>query len=785
MKIAIILLYTTIILSGLIIPSAFAESVPSWVKNTAGWWATDAISETEFVNAIEFLVKEDIIQVDASQTSETSQGVPSWVKNTAGWWATDAISETEFVNAIAYLIKVGIIQVASLNQEINSCEFEHIPLLNNLDIQQKIDVCKSSQIDYLSERLDCSPCEHKIDYNSHGFRGHEISKEKPDNTIRIFLLGGSTLANIEYADEFFTTKGQMQQKIDELNLDVEVEIMNAAIASAKSWHELQLAEEKIYDFNPDIIIHYTGWNDVTSQIRDYEWASVKKDQAAPEVWTQRTKEINANNWFENFRDACETREKNGIKTIVALQPFVGTGKRVMTDQELDFFVQFGNGRNLELYPEYIDKVEELNKHCFAATNLSEIFDNLDEPIYRDGGHTLKKGMKVVADHLLYLALPAISADIDPNEILIPYTQDLNQENLVGIHIDEEFKYVGANLSDSDFSNQDLRNVSFFASDLRNSDFSNSDLTNANFELSDLTGSNFEGAKIDQIKLKRAKLLDVNFSGVKFNSDLNYVDFRGSNLSNTDLTEHDLKNTILSNTNMKGANLTGAMLSYTDAGRHNFLDNSDVRFTNFTGATLVGIDFTKIKNKTLAGSDISLASLAHANLSGVDLSDVKMDRTNFWKARMIGMDFTVVSGGSIQGGLFHEADLSNSSFEGLRLAPEHSYTITIKNRADLINLKIQELLNDVFPIQSSNKHIISKEVRGNDLDITYALFNNFNETDLENANFKNVDLRLVFFGSANLTNADLSEANLKNAYFVNADLSNANLNCKNHSICESD
>ena len=148
----------------IMIPNAFAESVPDWVKNTAGWWATDAISETEFVNAIEFLVKENIMQVNVSQTSETSQGVPGWVKNTAGWWATDAISETEFLNAIAYLIKVGIIQVTSLNQEINSCEFEHIPILNNLNSQQKIDVCKSAQIDYLSESIDCSPCEADIQY---------------------------------------------------------------------------------------------------------------------------------------------------------------------------------------------------------------------------------------------------------------------------------------------------------------------------------------------------------------------------------------------------------------------------------------------------------------------------------------------------------------------------------------------------------------------------------------------------------------------------------------------
>ena len=52
----------------LVTPSAFAENVPEWVKNTAGWWADDKISEEEFVNAIEFLVKENIMLVNVSQT---------------------------------------------------------------------------------------------------------------------------------------------------------------------------------------------------------------------------------------------------------------------------------------------------------------------------------------------------------------------------------------------------------------------------------------------------------------------------------------------------------------------------------------------------------------------------------------------------------------------------------------------------------------------------------------------------------------------------------------------
>ena len=65
MKIAISLVYAVIVLSSIIlIPNAFAENVPDWVKNTAGWWATDIISETEFVNAIAYLIKVGIITLE-------------------------------------------------------------------------------------------------------------------------------------------------------------------------------------------------------------------------------------------------------------------------------------------------------------------------------------------------------------------------------------------------------------------------------------------------------------------------------------------------------------------------------------------------------------------------------------------------------------------------------------------------------------------------------------------------------------------------------------------------
>jgi phosphonate transport system substrate-binding protein len=43
--------------------SAESELVPSWIKNTAGYWADDQISDVEFMNAIEYLISQGTIKV--------------------------------------------------------------------------------------------------------------------------------------------------------------------------------------------------------------------------------------------------------------------------------------------------------------------------------------------------------------------------------------------------------------------------------------------------------------------------------------------------------------------------------------------------------------------------------------------------------------------------------------------------------------------------------------------------------------------------------------------------
>ena len=94
--------------------------IPDWIQNNAGWWANDQITENEFLRAIEYLIKNNIIVIPDSPTHEKpkvsidfsyTKLVPNWIKNNAGWWAGGQIDDNTFVSGLQWLISNGIIQV--------------------------------------------------------------------------------------------------------------------------------------------------------------------------------------------------------------------------------------------------------------------------------------------------------------------------------------------------------------------------------------------------------------------------------------------------------------------------------------------------------------------------------------------------------------------------------------------------------------------------------------------------------------------------------------------------
>jgi len=87
-------------------------TIPSWIKNNAGWWADGTIDDQSFIQGIQFLVKENILKIpDTTQGASSGNDVPSWVKNNAGWWADGTIDDDAFIQGIQFLIKEGILRV--------------------------------------------------------------------------------------------------------------------------------------------------------------------------------------------------------------------------------------------------------------------------------------------------------------------------------------------------------------------------------------------------------------------------------------------------------------------------------------------------------------------------------------------------------------------------------------------------------------------------------------------------------------------------------------------------
>jgi hypothetical protein len=93
-------------------PFSEETEIPSWIKNNAGWWVDGQIDDTAFVQGIQYLITEGIMDIPQTQPGESSGNeIPSWIKNNAGWWADGQIDDTAFVQGIQYLITNGILQV--------------------------------------------------------------------------------------------------------------------------------------------------------------------------------------------------------------------------------------------------------------------------------------------------------------------------------------------------------------------------------------------------------------------------------------------------------------------------------------------------------------------------------------------------------------------------------------------------------------------------------------------------------------------------------------------------
>tara|TARA_Y100000996_G_scaffold3016_1_gene2945 strand:+ start:245 stop:2239 length:1995 start_codon:yes stop_codon:yes gene_type:complete len=651
---------------------------------------------------------------------------PEWVKNTAGWWASDAISETEFVNAIEFLIKSGIISISEIS---DGCEFEdntlkmsnewyekfkHLPDIGKLILCQNIDLTFMDELTY-SEKTEDS-----IRLNQYGFRGPEISIQKPDDTYRVFIVG-SSVAFGQHVLEENTISSHLQDSFDAHELEKKIEIINAGFGDAWSKTETKWIKENVSKFEPDLIIVLDGWTDVTREL-------VKNGS-----WSE---DANLENWISRWNNLCEFGKENGFDTIITVQPILGSSNKMFTNQEwMEFRHHVYQEPHIELLKKYADNLYKLKSSCEETSDLTNIYKGYFFPIYSDLGHVNSLGGKIISDEIFKLSVPIIFDDKSIQEKLL---KDINQSKFgIANEIILENDFSGMIISNKKFDSVD--NHRFWLTEFESVDFSNMKSSNSDFRIVGMNNVNFRDSSLTDVQIVRTTIVNADFS----NTVLTNVKF-----SSSDIIDSNFNKSVLDNIENYGAIYRGSDFS-----------DSIIKNTTFKRTMLYNNDFSNTKFENVEMESLMLAG---SKFSKIDFSSINIKKGTDFTAKIM-KDDSVTRGTILDNSDFRNSNVKNMFFSHL----------TVDDNPSELTIQELEMYRENFAVNASNSNFSDLDLSNKNFIAVKLQF-----VDLSNSNLSNVDFRY-----ADLSNANLEGANLEGANLEGANLEGANLECINHYKCE--
>ena len=307
------------------------------------------------------------------------------------------------------------------------------------------DYGKMIYYDYPTRHLAPNQHTDTVNINEHGFRGPEISQSKNENTFRIFVLGGSLTYGMFSTSDKTTFQGYLQQKLDALDTDYKIEVINAGTNAYNSFDSAHQIKTKLIDYDPDLLIVITG-HDVGQSIKEIdtdmplyypisnEFAKLKLYYKSPEFFefTKRVilknvygdqgvpgeaivhgnVEDNVKVWKNVWVEICELGVESNFDVIVAIPPVSGAGKKISSNWELQNLEKLSHTSIVPSYHLVKDTLRDLDKKCTDTVDLTNTFDNESRTIFLDLTHFADAGNVLVAEKLFKSSLPIIYEKMD-------------------------------------------------------------------------------------------------------------------------------------------------------------------------------------------------------------------------------------------------------------------------------------------------------------------------------------------------------------------------------------
>ena len=117
-------------------------------------------------------------------------------------------------------------------------------------------------------------------------------------------------------------------------------------------------------------------------------------QDSEEVFAKRAKL-----WSERWSFECDKLSLENVGVHIFLQPILGTGNKSYSEYE-SYLI---NDKSLPKVSQYYDlfrkELPKLSEKCNSINDISDVFDNVNVPIYFDLAHTSDLGNKIIAEKI--------------------------------------------------------------------------------------------------------------------------------------------------------------------------------------------------------------------------------------------------------------------------------------------------------------------------------------------------------------------------------------------------
>lgn len=297
-----------------------------------------------------------------------------------------------------------------------------------------------------------------IHNNDMGLRDDPIDPRKA-NEIRILVLGGSSAWGLGASSNTHTIPHELQSLLNQDGKSV-YRVMNGAFMGWTSREELTALLEFYDVFDPDIVVSYTGFNDITvlpnhrpgglmlrpeakvlaqaveQQVKPMETSqAVRKVFGSLGIWRLYVyvKELKGLNAAPKADDYDLDAARQGIPTVarryqvmadylahrgkrmlIALQPEIYTSHKGYRDEaekqvKKRFLAQFNDAETVfaEMRKSLKDAYSHLTSNNVDVKDFVDAFDSTAEPVFIDACHVNDVGNRIIAKRLKEVILPLL------------------------------------------------------------------------------------------------------------------------------------------------------------------------------------------------------------------------------------------------------------------------------------------------------------------------------------------------------------------------------------------